>query len=156
MTQTKRQLAFDASMKILLAVLSAASIFAFAFFWSAAYGGTEYIKEAEAGFNLSALKLVGGATLLFILIAAIAGFTSKDHDGRTKHRAALLVIEYVDDVGGVLGSAGGVALFLGWNGKGATFGWWGLALLAGAFAIKFLCALGAQRLAPPSNSSTVS
>lgn len=123
MTKTKREIAFDASMKVLLAVLSAASIFAFAFTWAAANGDTSFIKEAEAGFNLSALKLVVGAALLFIVIAAIAGLVGKDHDGRTRQRAALLVLEYVDDIGGVLGSAGGVAVFLAWTGKGATFGW---------------------------------
>lgn len=145
MTQIHKQLIFDASMKVLIAVLSAASLFAIAFFWAATSGETDLIREAESGFNLSALKLVILAAAFFLVIAALASF-GEDHDGRRKHRAISLALEYIDDVGGVLASAGGVAIFMAFNRKGAEFGWWGISLLCVAFGIKYLCAYGLQRV----------
>lgn len=147
MNKPLKEIVFESAMKVFIAVLAAASIFAVSFFWAAASGQTDLIKEAESGFNLTALKLAVAAAALFAIIAFFSSF-GKDPDGRRIHRVLSLLFEYIDDLGGLFSSAGGIAVLMAFNGKGTTFGWWGVGLLIAGFLTKCACAYGIQRTSP--------
>lgn len=137
----------DLQLKFLLQFLPRRQFSRYHFFWAATSGQTDLIKEAESGFNLTGLKLAVAAAVLFAIIAFFSSF-GKDPDGRRKHRVLSLLLEYIDDLGGLFSSAGGIAVLMAFNGKGTTFGWWGISLLIVGFLTKCLCAYGIQKTSP--------
>ena len=143
--KTHRQLINEAISKVLVAVLAAATLFFVAFSWAAATG-ENLVQDVESGFSVKSLGLAIAAALVFVLLSFVVGRT-KSTDGQSKRRASELALEYLDDFGGLLGSSGGVALLMCINGRGATYGLWGVVLLVAAVAAKYFCALNLQKIA---------
>ena len=144
--KTHRELFNEAITKVLVAVLAAATLFFVAFSWAAATG-ENLVQDVESGFSVKGLALALAAAVVFVLLSFVIGRT-KSTDGQSKRRAAELALEYLDDFAGLLGSSGGVALLMFFNGRGATYGLWGVVLLVVAVVAKYFCSLNLQRISP--------